>query len=166
MPDNKELAELHKMRLERQERIKLGLPPIDAAAVAAEAVPAQAQAQEQAQDQAAPFECPVCYTDGSDSGLVNPACTHKVCVKCYSTVLLQNRTQAKCPCCRAFYLKQEQEQEPAPAPSSAYFDEIIYQGYPGQLVYTVNAQAMQRLNQINQIVHNIRNIHISAQPHQ
>lgn len=166
MPDNKELAELHKMRLERQERIKLGLPPIDAAAAAVAApAPAPAPAQEQAQEQA-PFECPVCYTDGADSGLVNPACTHKVCVKCYSTVLLQNRTQAKCPCCRAFYLKQEQEQEQAPVP--AYFDEIIYQGYPLEqhIVYTVNAQAMQRLNQINQIVHNIRNIHISAQPHQ
>ena len=55
------------------------------------------------------FECPVCYTDGGGSGVVDPGCSHKICVTCYSTILM-NETRAgrghtaKCPCCRAAYL--------------------------------------------------------------
>jgi hypothetical protein len=57
----------------------------------------------------AAFECPVCYTDGGGSGVVDPGCSHKICVTCYSTILM-NETRAgrghntKCPCCRATYL--------------------------------------------------------------
>ena len=67
------------------------------------------------QSRKSPFECPVCYTDGSDSGLVNPACKHKICITCYSTILLRQKKQSRCPCCRKQYLQEpepESEQEP------------------------------------------------------
>lgn len=49
------------------------------------------------------FECPVCYTDGSLSGVLEPTCKHKICVSCYSTIILKCPS-ATCPCCRKQYL--------------------------------------------------------------
>jgi len=49
------------------------------------------------------FECPVCYTDGSLSGVLEPTCKHKICVSCYSTIILKSAA-ATCPCCRKQYL--------------------------------------------------------------
>ena len=138
----------------------MGLPPV---------APKKEQEQEQKQEQVKPFECPVCYTDGADSGLVSPRCMHKICLKCYSTVLLQKGTKANCPCCRAFYLTQEQEQEQElpPAPSIEYLDDMIHQGYHHvgpHIVYSFNnAQA---INRINQISHIMQNMIITAQAHQ
>ena len=56
------------------------------------------------------FECPICYTDGIDSGSVNPTCTHKLCLSCYSKILLIGGTNAKCPFCRLAYLKMENQE--------------------------------------------------------
>jgi hypothetical protein len=54
------------------------------------------------------FSCPVCYTDGSKTGLVSPSCcSHKICLTCYSNILLRNKSKACCPECRAQYLKSE-----------------------------------------------------------
>jgi hypothetical protein len=54
------------------------------------------------------FSCPVCYTDGSATGLVIPSCcSHKICLMCYSNMLLRNKSKACCPECRAKYLKSE-----------------------------------------------------------
>ena len=52
-----------------------------------------------------PFECPVCYTDGSLSGVLDPNCNHKICVSCYSTIILKcGQKQPACPCCRKQYV--------------------------------------------------------------
>lgn len=87
------MAQLHRERLARlNANTIMSAPP-------AQAAPAPAQAEAQ------PFECPVCYTDGSDSGLVSPNCGHKICLECYSTILIRTAAQASCPCCRTNYLK-------------------------------------------------------------
>ena len=54
-------------------------------------------------------ECPVCYTDGSTSGIVKPACCdHVICLECYTNIVVRQPTDPVCPCCRAHYLAQEQ----------------------------------------------------------
>ena len=51
--------------------------------------------------------CAVCYTNDKSSGLVIPKnCIHKICLVCYSNLLLQNSSSAKCPECRAMYLNK------------------------------------------------------------
>jgi hypothetical protein len=103
--NNQTMAQLHRERLAR----------LNANTIMNQAVPAQAQAAP-AQAPAPPFECPVCYTDGSDSGLVSPNCGHKICLECYSTILIRTAAQASCPCCRTNYLKTApqpvQEEDP------------------------------------------------------
>lgn len=63
--------------------------------------------QEQEQDEESKdeeFNCPVCYTDGSDSGLVNPAkCNHKICLECYTNIATRAQSPS-CPMCRKPYL--------------------------------------------------------------
>jgi len=104
MSSNSVLRELHYARLARG-----GLPSTSAAgASAAEASPPQASAAE-ASAEAAPsetFECAVCYTDGSASGLVIPkCCSHKICLGCYTNIVLRSRaTDARCPQCRTVFL--------------------------------------------------------------
>ena len=63
---------------------------------------------------ASDYECPVCYTTDPSVGVVSPACGHKICITCYSTVLLQGGRCARCPSCRAEYPRSALEQ-PAPA---------------------------------------------------
>lgn len=61
------------------------------------------------QEQAPKVECPVCYTDGSSSGIVKPACCdHTICLECYTNIVVRQPTDPVCPCCRAHYLAQEQ----------------------------------------------------------
>lgn len=62
------------------------------------------QSQEQSQQQEDIFECPVCYTNGATTGIVTPVCGHKLCLGCYSTMLVGNKETNKCPCCRRKYL--------------------------------------------------------------
>ncbi len=69
-----------------------------------------------------PFECPVCYTDGAEFGLASPACKHKLCLSCYSNILLRASDEAKCPCCRKPYFK--------PAINPAVAEADPYYGMP------------------------------------
>lgn len=57
------------------------------------------------------FSCPVCYTDGKESGLVNPSCcSHKICLQCYTNIAIRSNS-ACCPMCRTKYLNNETVQE-------------------------------------------------------
>jgi hypothetical protein len=48
-------------------------------------------------------ECPVCYNDLLDNGLVIPkSCTHKICIDCYSKIII-GKTNHNCPLCRTDY---------------------------------------------------------------
>ena len=102
--NNELLRALHMERLQRQEQSHQGQSQ-------AEQNNAMEQEQDQEQSDDA-FECPVCYTDGATTGLVTPVCGHKVCLGCYSTMLLGGRGMlTKCPCCRQKYLVYNGEQE-------------------------------------------------------
>ena len=58
-----------------------------------------------------PFSCAVCYTDGSSSGIVSPACcNHKICLDCYTKISLLNKDKASCPECRTLYIKKMKEE--------------------------------------------------------
>lgn len=49
------------------------------------------------------FSCPICYSDGINSGLVIPSsCEHKLCLSCYSNILKITECY-KCPMCRVPY---------------------------------------------------------------
>jgi hypothetical protein len=53
------------------------------------------------------FECPVCYNKG-ESGLVIPqSCQHKICLTCYTNIVIKNPTAPCCPQCRKNYVKKE-----------------------------------------------------------
>ena len=91
---NQMMAQLHRERLARLNSNTITVP-------VAEAQEAPAEAQAEAPQ---PFECPVCYTDG-DSGIVSPKCGHKICLDCYSTILIRTAAETTCPCCRTKYLK-------------------------------------------------------------
>jgi hypothetical protein len=48
-------------------------------------------------------ECPVCYKNLIESGIVIPkSCLHKICIDCYSKIIISN-VQHKCPLCRTDY---------------------------------------------------------------
>ena len=74
----------------------------------------ESQEKEQEQEQEQSFNCPVCYSDGANSGVVTPSnCTHKICLECYTNIVLKT-SSCICPMCRVPYVKkqqQEQEQE-------------------------------------------------------
>lgn len=91
MPDNSELKRLHDERLARMGKDSV---------VATE----KGQEKEQEQEPVA-FECPVCYTDGAEFGTASPACGHKLCLSCYSNILMRGQQDTKCPCCRKPYFK-------------------------------------------------------------
>ena len=53
------------------------------------------------------FACAVCYTDGKSSGIVIPKnCIHKICLECYTKIVLNDKNTIRCPECRTFYLTQ------------------------------------------------------------
>ena len=57
------------------------------------------------------FSCPVCYTDGSESGLVKPAsCSHSICLNCYTNIVIR-APHSLCPLCRTEYLPTLQQPE-------------------------------------------------------
>lgn len=94
--------ELRRLLVERMNRIN-GIVPATATAAAAPVTAIDA------------FECPVCYMDGAECGVVEPACKHKICLACYSNMLMRETNRTKCPCCRKFYLNsavaEQQQQE-------------------------------------------------------
>ena len=49
------------------------------------------------------FECPICYGNGLEAGIIKPSCKHEICITCYSSILLENPNSANCPCCRKAY---------------------------------------------------------------
>lgn len=101
--NNELLRALHMERLQRQEQSQAEQQSEQNNVIM------QEQDQDQSDDA---FECPVCYTDGATTGLVTPVCGHKVCLGCYSTMLLGGRGMlTKCPCCRQKYLVYNGEQE-------------------------------------------------------
>jgi len=124
MSSNQALKELHMERLRRlnQEQMQKqsqsqsqSLTQDNAIVDEASALAAQEQAtvssstlasQEKEQEPTV-LECPVCYNDGADCGIVSPACGHKLCLSCYSTILIREPKKAKCPCCRKQYLGAE-----------------------------------------------------------
>lgn len=60
---------------------------------------------EQSVQSEAEFSCAVCYTDGETSGLVNPkCCSHKICLSCYTNIVIIHKQGAKCPECRTLYV--------------------------------------------------------------
>jgi hypothetical protein len=67
------------------------------------------------------FSCPVCYTDGSESGLVSPSrCTHRICLECYTNIATRAPSPT-CPLCRTEYLRASPPQPnstPQPTPIS------------------------------------------------
>jgi hypothetical protein len=53
------------------------------------------------------FECPVCYSK-CESGLVIPqSCQHKICLTCYTNIVIKNPQGPCCPQCRKAYVKKE-----------------------------------------------------------
>lgn len=84
--------ELRRLHVERMNRLN-GIVPAASTAAAPVAEPAVNA-----------FECPVCYMDGAASGIVEPACKHKICLACYSNILMRESHRTKCPCCRKLYL--------------------------------------------------------------
>ena len=75
------------------------------------------QEQEQAQsvnESDESFSCPVCYTNGSESGLVSPAhCTHQICLECYTNIATRAPSPT-CPMCRTEYLRTNVQPTVAP----------------------------------------------------
>jgi len=84
--------ELRRLHVERMNRLN-GIVPAAAATAPTTTAPTVDA-----------FECPVCYTDGAASGIVEPACKHKICLACYSNILMRESHRTKCPCCRKMYL--------------------------------------------------------------
>lgn len=71
----------------------------------------QKQSQEQEQEQSQAFVCPVCYSDGANSGVVTPSnCTHKICLECYTNIVLKT-SACICPMCRVPYVKKQEQPE-------------------------------------------------------
>lgn len=82
--------------------------------------------QEQEQEQSTntsdeSFSCPVCYTNGAESGLVSPArCSHQICLECYTNIATRAPSPT-CPMCRTEYLRTNAQEtlEPNPSPQDA-----------------------------------------------
>lgn len=70
------------------------------------------QSQKQSQEQKQAFVCPVCYSDGANSGVATPSnCTHKICLECYTNIVLKT-SACICPMCRVPYVKKQEQEQP------------------------------------------------------
>ncbi len=84
MSTNNLLRDLHFKRMERLEKPKVSVST---------------------QTEQTEFCCAVCYTSGESSGLVKPACcSHKICLSCYTNIVILHKDKSKCPECRALYM--------------------------------------------------------------
>jgi hypothetical protein len=64
------------------------------------------------------FSCPVCYTNGAESGIVTPShCTHKICLECYTNIA-SRAPSPSCPMCRTDYLKTAVQPSTSPNTTS------------------------------------------------
>jgi hypothetical protein len=112
------------------------------------------------------FLCSVCYTESeSEAGLVKPAsCKHKICMECFSRIIMEHKENSKCPECRTNYLKQTElqnnknnntEQE-FMVNAITYFDNIIENDFIHLGGGNANgAAANSNLNNLNDITNNI-----------
>lgn len=63
------------------------------------------EVQDQTNESDESFSCPVCYTNGAESGLVSPAhCSHQICLECYTNIAARAPSPT-CPMCRTEYLR-------------------------------------------------------------
>jgi hypothetical protein len=64
---------------------------------------------EENKNKASAFLCAVCYVESEEeSGLVKPMqCSHKICMECFSRIIMEHKEESKCPECRTLYLKQD-----------------------------------------------------------
>jgi hypothetical protein len=114
---------------------------------------------------ASDYECPVCYTTDPSAGVVSPACRHKICITCYSTVLLQGGAGgARCPSCRADYprsslITPNPATAPAPAPAPAPVDLVYQRHYESRARELVRLQILEN----EQILATIRACHADLQ---
>ena len=77
----------------------------------------QEQSQEQSNESDESFSCPVCYTNGAESGLVSPAhCSHQICLECYTNIATRAPSPT-CPMCRTEYLRTTLQPTIVPNPS-------------------------------------------------
>ena len=140
MSSNQFLKELHLEKLRRENRT--------------------AKIVETVKEDKDPFCCAVCYTDGSTSGLVTPACcTHKICLDCYTKITLLNKGRASCPECRTLYIKKEKEEPDlyADMPPLISAQEIISR-------YLLENEIFNIINDINysyNIIQNINDINLN-----
>jgi len=90
--------------------------------------PQQEARQEEQKPQQEQFSCAVCYTNGDTSGIVIPACcSHKICLACYTNIVLEHKDRAKCPECRTTYKKDVAIDEYADMP--ALISQLEYNDY-------------------------------------
>ena len=72
------------------------------------------------------YECPVCYSK-CESGLVIPqSCQHKICLTCYTNIVIKKPQGPCCPQCRNTYVKQEDlVSQETTAPQNSIFTTAI-----------------------------------------
>lgn len=79
------------------------------------------------------FTCAVCYTNGESSGIVIPkSCSHKICLDCYTKIVLNDKNTIRCPECRTFYLKQPVVEDFSTMPPLVSANEIENHTYMSQ----------------------------------
>ena len=103
MSNNHTLRSLH---FERVERMNKALDTkCEALDTKCEALDTKCEAPQNDEKIEKEFCCAVCYTNEESSGLVIPKnCTHKICLTCYSNLILIHKSNSTCPECRALYL--------------------------------------------------------------
>jgi len=78
------------------------------------------------------FICAICYTNGEKTGIVSPkCCSHKICVGCYTNIIIIKGENAQCPECRVVYVPKS---------------EIIVQKEPNYFNYNTYIQTNTILN--------------------
>lgn len=105
------------------------------------------------------FSCSVCYTDGSETGIVTPAhCSHKICLGCYTQIAILHKANAKCPECRTLYNVVEAATAETAATEDDYADmpPLIHASYlqhyslnHGNMLFVTATQHSLRLDPLN-----------------
>jgi len=101
------------------------------------------------------FCCAVCYTSGETSGIVKPVCcSHKICLSCYTNIVILHKDKSKCPECRALYMANS---------SSVGIEDVDYSDMPPLIPstyiyqYIVDNNIIDNLLLISHIDNQIRN---------
>jgi hypothetical protein len=92
------------------------------------------------------FECPVCYSNG-ESGLVIPqSCQHKICLTCYTNIVIKSPQGPCCPQCRTKYVKKE---DLVSHETSPIHEQILIHPTSNLIVETAPNHAIRRATSIN-----------------